>query len=248
MSTTKITERIFTFLSPSRWTNLCPHTTDPSRLMNTDSAAFIRANTTLLSPPLVPEVKLHLAGDVTPLWEATEAEIGCVNPPPPYWGYAWPGGQAVARFVLDRPELVAGKRVLDFAAGSGVVGIAAALRGGAVRAAEIDRLAVAAITLNAALNSVELDVADDDVVGRDLPEVEVVLAGDVCYERPMAERVLSWLRLLVARGCVVLLGDPGRAYLPGRGVEALATYTVPTSLDLEDREERITTVYRLLPG
>ncbi|NYZ17399.1 methyltransferase [Azospirillum sp. RWY-5-1] len=217
-------------------------------MTETDPVAFIRANTVVAAPPLVPELRLHLATEVTPLWEATEATLRQNNLPPPYWAFAWPGGQAVARHVLDHPELVAGKRVLDFAAGTGLVAIAAALRGATCVAAEIDRFAVAAIELNAALNGVAVETVSEDLIGHALPDIDVVLAGDVCYERPMAERATTWMRLLAARGATVILGDPGRAYLPRQGLEALGRHTVPTSLDLEDRETRETTVWRLLPS
>lgn len=217
-------------------------------MADSDPTGFVRANTAVASPPLVPELRLHLATEVTPLWEATEETLRQHNLPPPYWAFAWPGGQAVARYVLDHPGLTAGRTVVDFAAGAGLVAIAAAWRGGRARAVEIDRFAVAAIGLNAALNGVAVEAVREDVLGHPLPGVDVVLAGDVCYERPMAERATSWFRLLAAAGATVLIGDPGRAYLPRQGLEPLATYTVPTSLDLEDRSERVTTVWRLLPG
>ena len=212
-------------------------------------ATFVRANTAIAHPSLLPEMRLHLATEVTPLWEATEATLARNNLPPPYWAFAWPGGQAVARHVLDNPELVRGKRVLDFAAGTGLVGIACLLAGAAhVRAAEIDSFALAAMELNAALNGVALEGVSDDLVGRDLPDIDVVLAGDVCYERPMAERVTAWLRRIAAAGTLVVLGDPGRAYVPTSGLELLGRYAVPTSLELEDRTLRETNVWRLLPG
>lgn len=216
-------------------------------MTHTDPAAFVRANTAVAHPSLLPELRLHLATEVTPLWEATEATLARSNLPPPYWAFAWPGGQAVARYVFDNPEIVRGKRVLDFAAGTGVVGIACRLAGAVrVRAAEIDAFALAAIELNAGLNGVTLEGEGDDLVGRDLPEIDVVLAGDVCYERPMAERVTAWLRRLAAAGTLVLLGDPGRAYVPKEGLIRLGQYAVPTSLDLEDRTVRDTVVWRLL--
>lgn len=214
-----------------------------------DPAAFVRNNTAIAHPSLLPNLRLHLATEVTPLWEATEATLARNNLPPPYWAFAWPGGQAVARYVLDNPEIVRGKRVLDFAAGTGVVGIACRLAGAAhVRAAEIDAFALAAMNLNAALNGVVLETVSDDLVGRDLPDIDVVLAGDVCYERPMAERVTAWLRRIAAAGTLVVLGDPGRAYVPTAGLEPLGRYAVPTSLELEDRTLRETSVLRLLPG
>lgn len=217
----------------------------------TDAAretAFIVAQTAHACPPLVPEITLHLATAVTPLWEATEVELERNGVPPPYWAFAWPGGQALARYILDHPEKVRGRRVLDFAAGCGIGAIAAALaRAGWVEAAEIDSHADAAIALNAALNGVRIAIADHDLTSRTDATWDVVLAGDVCYERPMADRCVPWLRRLAEGGTLVLLGDPGRAYLPTRGLEELIRYTVPTSLDLEDRVTRETRVLRLLP-
>ncbi|MCW2248409.1 putative nicotinamide N-methyase [Azospirillum fermentarium] len=222
--------------------------TDPSA-PPVGPAEFVLRNTVLAAPSLVPEVSLHLATEVTPLWEATEATLARNNLPPPYWAFAWPGGQAVARYVLDNPEVVRGRAVLDFAAGTGVVGIAA-MKAGAARAlaAEIDPFALEAIRLNAAACGVELAAAGDDLVGKPLPGFDVVLAGDVCYERPMAERVTAWLRTLAAGGTLVLFGDPGRAYVPRDGIERVAVYDVPTSLELEDRTVRQTTVWKLLPA
>ncbi|RJF82086.1 methyltransferase [Azospirillum cavernae] len=208
---------------------------------------FVRDNTTLTTAPLLPEITLHLATEVTPLWMATEETLAEKNLPPPYWAFAWPGGQAVARLLLDRPDLVAGKSVLDFAAGTGIVGIAAMKAGAArVQACEIDRFALAAIRLNAEANGVEVKPVSVDLIGRDLPGIDIVLAGDVCYEKPMAEKVTAWLRRIAATGTLVLLGDPGRAYVPTSGLEKVATYTVPTSLELEDRETRETVIWRLL--
>jgi predicted nicotinamide N-methyase len=229
----------------------------------TDHTAFIRANTAIASPSLVPEIRLHLAGEVTPLWHATEASLAQNQLPPPYWAFAWPGGQALARLVLDRPETVRGKRVLDFGAGGGVAAIAAS-RAGAARAAaaEIDPFAVAAIALNAALNGVQIAVESRDFLAfyGDFSdrsgaqnaifqaEYDVILIGDMCYERPLAERLMAWLTVAAARGAEILLGDPGRAHLPKDGLEFVTTYTVPTSLDLEDRPVRETKVWRLRPA
>lgn len=215
-----------------------------------DPAEFVCANATPAPPSLLPELRLRLATEVTPLWHATEESLRQNNLPPPYWAFAWPGGQALARLLLDRPDIVRGRRVLDFAAGSGVVGVAAALAGAErVVCAEIDRFAAAAIALNAELNGVTVEVADYDLMGRPLDGplagIDIVLAGDVCYERPMAERAITWFRLLAAQGVEVLLGDPGRAYLPKTGLTQAARYDVPTSLDLEDREIRPTTVWRV---
>jgi predicted nicotinamide N-methyase len=212
-----------------------------------DHAAFVRAQTALGAPPLVPEIRLHLASEVTPLWQATEVTLQASGLAPPYWAFAWPGGQALARHLLDHPALVAGRRVLDFAAGSGLAAIAAARAGAAAaEAAEIDPLACAAIALNAAANRVAVACRAEDLVGAP-PAWDVVLAGDVCYERPMAERVAAWLRRLAAAGTLVLMGDPGRAYLPAGGLAEQARYRVPTSRELEDRTERETVVWRVLP-
>ncbi len=212
-----------------------------------DPAAFILAQTAIAAPPLVPEIKLHLATEMTPIWEATEARLTQMNLPPPYWAFAWAGGQALTRFLLDHPDWVRGKRVLDFAAGSGLSAIGAARAGAAhVQAAEIDDYAIAAIALNARINSVAIDLEREDLVGA-APRWDVVLAGDVCYERPMAERVIAWFRALAGRGVAILMGDPGRAYLPQSGLLELARYQVPTSLELEDRTMRETIVWRLMP-
>jgi predicted nicotinamide N-methyase len=209
-----------------------------------DPSAFVRAETVLVAPPLVPEIQLHLASEVVPLWEATEETLTRRGLPPPYWAFAWPGGQAIARYVLDHPDLLRGVRVLDFAAGSGLGAIAAAKAGAiSVAAAEIDEFALAAIALNAALNGVVVETISEDIVGR--PSAwDMVLAGDVCYERPMAERVAQWFAVLAAAGTEVLMADPGRTYLPRQGLVELARYDVPTSLDLEDRKQRETIVWR----
>jgi predicted nicotinamide N-methyase len=211
------------------------------------AAAFIRAETAISTPPLVPEIRLHLASEVTPLWHATEATLAQNQLPPPYWAFAWPGGQALARYVLDQPQIVAGKTVLDFGAGSGLVAIAA-MKAGAQRvtAAEIDAFAAAAIALNAALNEVAIAIEARDVIGGEAPW-QTILVGDMCYERPLAERLTQWLRHCARHGATVLLGDPGRTYLPKSGLTPLTRYTVPTSLDLEDRESREGIVWRLDP-
>ena len=208
--------------------------------------AFIRANTAIAAAPLVPELRLHLASEVTPLWQATEAALARDQLPPPYWAFAWAGGQALARHVLDHPALVQGRRVLDFGAGSGLLALAAAKAGAAhVTAAEIDPFAAAAIALNAAINGLAVAVESADVIGRWPVPWQTVLVGDMCYERPLAERLTAWLRRLASGDVLVLLGDPGRTYLPKHGLEALGRYTVPTPLDLEDRETREGVVWRL---
>ena len=208
---------------------------------------FVRANTAVAAAPLVPEIRLHLATEITPLWHATEASLARDQLPPPYWAFAWAGGQALARHILDHPELVRGRRVLDFGAGSGLVAVAAAKAGGRVTAAEIDPFAQAAIRLNAGLNGVDVAIESADVIDLGPVPWEVVLAGDMCYERPLAERLTAWLRTLAAQGVDVLLGDPGRAYLPAAGLVALARYTVQTTLELEDRVSREGVVWRMAP-
>nr|WP_328838539.1 methyltransferase [Methylobrevis albus] len=209
----------------------------------------MRANTALIAPPHVPELRLHLAVEAMDLWERTEEELGEMGLPPPFWAFAWAGGQALARHILDAPELVAGRRVLDFAAGSGVVAIAAKRAGAAsVTASEIDAFALAAITLNAAENGVTIELETRDVLdpalAAEFAGFDVVLAGDVFYEKPMADRVLPFLKACEARGALVLFGDPGRSYLPKTGIEKLATYDVAVSRALEDSEVKRTSVWR----
>ena len=173
------------------------------RITPADAADFIRANTAIASPPLLPEIRLHLATMVTPLWQATEASLAEQGLPPPYWAFAWAGGQALARHVLDRPDCVRGRRVLDFGAGSGMVAIAAARAGAArIAAAEIDHFACAAIGLNAALNDAAITIVEEDMIDRAL-RADVVLVGDMCYERPLAERLVRWLRAAAGRGVTV---------------------------------------------
>ena len=213
-----------------------------------DSEAFIHANTAISSPPLVPEIRLHLATEVTPIWQATEESLARFGTPPPFWAFAWAGGQALARYLLDHPETVAGKEVLDICSGSGIVAIAAAKAGAAkVVAAEIDPFAAVAIVLNAALNNVSIVIETRDMLDRTVIGWGVVLAGDVCYEVPMASRAIGLLRRIAARRRLALLGDPGRAYLPREGLIECARYTVPTSRELEDREAREGVVWEVLP-
>jgi len=213
-----------------------------------EAEAFVRANTEVLTAPLVPEVRLHLASEVVPLWQATEEELADKGLPPPFWAFAWAGGQALARYLLDHPEVVRGKSVLDFAAGSGLQGIAAKLAGAAsVVAVEIDPFACAACRLNAAENAVTLEVLEQDIIGAENQGWDVVLAGDVCYEGPMAERIDVWLHALAAKGTLVLVGDPGRTYLPKSGLERVIAYAVKTSRELEDTDVRNAVVWRVCP-
>ena len=209
-----------------------------------DPTAFIKANTRIASAPLTPELRFHLADETLPVWEKTEEALGEIGLPPPFWAFAWAGGQALARYVMDQPEIVAGRRVLDFACGCAVAGIGAARAGAAsVEASEIDAFAVAAAEANAALNAVALTARHDDVVGED-EGWDVVLAGDVFYEGPGAARIAAWLARLHRRGALVLIGDPGRTFLPKDRLHPLARYDTPVSRDLEDREVRLARVWR----
>ncbi|MGO4664611.1 methyltransferase [Bosea sp. 2YAB26] len=195
--------------------------------------------------PHASEISLHVAEEATELWQKTEDELAVIGLPPPFWAFAWAGGQALARHLLDHPEIVRGKRVLDFASGSGLVAIAAAKAGAAhVQACDIDAFAAEAITLNAEANGVSVTAALEDLIGRD-DGWELICAGDVCYERAMAESVVDWLSGLVARGAEVLIGDPGRSYLPRQRLQELATYEVPVTRSLEDAEIKKSTVWRL---
>lgn len=219
---------------------------NPEELPNAE--AFIRANTRLARAPLVPEIELHLACEATPIWEATEAWLHRRNLDPPYWAFAWPGGQALARYILDHPGHAAGRRVLDFAAGCGIAAIACAHAGAArVGAAEIDPFATAAIRLNAQINGVMVDVIGGDLAGSAQPDGDslwdLILCGDVCYEALMAGHILPWLRRM-AQTAEVWLADPGRAYLPKWGLHPFACYAVQTTLELEDRLERVVHLFR----
>lgn len=206
--------------------------------------AFIRRNTRLLAPPLAPNLRLHLADEAVELWRKTEAELDEIGLPPPFWAFAWAGGQALARYVGDNPELVAGKRVLDFASGSGLVAIVAAMAGAArVEASEIDEFAQAAIALNARQNDAAVAVLAEDVVGSDRGW-EVVLAGDISYQKDMAEAATPWLEGLARRGAIVLIGDPRRRYLALDRLECLIEYSVPVTRALEDADIKRAGVFR----
>lgn len=215
--------------------------------MKTEPETFIRANTSLLAPPHVPEIRLYLASEAHELWLKTEEELEAIGLPPPFWAFAWAGGQGLARYVLDHPETVARKRVLDFASGSGLVGIAAGKAGAAkVTASDIDPWSQTAVRLNAAANLVLLDFDRTDLIGRDV-DVDVVLAGDVFYDKAFAEALVPWFETLAAEGKDVLVGDPGRAYLPKDRLEFCAVYEVPVTRALEDSEVKKTTVWRFRP-
>lgn len=217
-----------------------------SGLVADDFISFIVANTEIIVPPLVPELRLHLATEIVPIWQATESALAELNVPPPFWAFCWPGGQALARYTLDHPDLVDGRRILDFAAGSGIVGVAAALRGGSVVANDVDAMALAAVGANAALNGVTVELEGEDLLVTPSEAWDVIFAGDVCYERGLADRIWAWLRGQAAKGTTVLMGDPGRNYLPSAGLAAIARYPVPMSLELEDREMKETTVWRVI--
>jgi predicted nicotinamide N-methyase len=233
---------------------------------NIDHRAFIVANTSILSPPLVPEVKLHLAHEALPIWQKTEDELGEIGLPPPFWAFAWAGGQALARYILDHPEIVSGKSVLDLASGSGLVGIAAMKAGAAsVLAADIDLFSVAAIALNRTINRHSREVGDlcltvpntdprlrgddefmitsENLLKSEPPKIDVILVGDLFYEKSIAEACLAWLRLSDAD---IYIGDPGRSYLPKSELTKIAEYSVPVSRDLEDAEIKQTAVWKLI--
>ena len=209
-----------------------------------DPEAFIRANTVLMPTPHAPEIRLHVAHEITPIWKMTEERLGELGLAPPFWAFAWAGGQAIARYLLDHPHEARGKSVLDFASGSGLCAIAAMMAGAdRALACDIDPLCRAAIALNAEANGVLVSSTIADLLDRPPPGVELILAGDICYEKPVAERALAWLKTAHAAGTRVLIGDPGRAYFPKKGLEPLAEYQVQTSRELEDFEIKRTGVW-----
>ena len=213
-----------------------------------DRTAFILAHTRLLPVPHAPEIRLYVAEEATDLWQKTEEDLEAIGLPPPFWAFAWAGGQALVRYIIDHRHVVAGARVLDFASGSGLAAIAAARSGAAsVVANDIDAFAIEAIRLNAAANGVDVEPRAGDLVGLD-EGWDVVLAADIFYERDTAERVLAWLERLGARGARVLVGDPGRTYLDRSRLDPVATYEVPVTRSLEDAEIKRSSVWRLRPG
>ena len=211
-----------------------------------DPAAFIHANTRLQPVPHAPEISLWLADEITPIWRMTEEELGELGLPPPFWAFAWAGGQALSRYLLDHPQEVAGKRVLDFATGSGLVGVAAMRAGAAsVLCADIDPFCQAAVAANAQANGVALGFTPLNLLAAPPPAVDVICAGDICYEKPMTEAVLAWLGQARAAGTRVLIGDPGRTYFPRSGLDFLAEYSVPTTRELEDLEIKRSSVWAM---
>lgn len=214
--------------------------------MKTPARDFITRNTDIVAPPHVPEITLHLAGEAHDLWERTEEELDAIGLPPPYWAFAWAGGQGLARYILDTPGLVSGKRVVDFACGSGLVGIAAMMAGArCCHAVDIDPLAIAAATLNADLNGVDLTLETADITEKAPPDADIIFCGDVFYDRQMAEGVLAFADRLLAAGLDVYVGDPGRSYLPAERLTELAAYSVPVVGALEDSEIKCTRVFRV---
>lgn len=218
--------------------------TDDLPVAGEDPSAFIRAHTALHEPPLVPELQLHLATEGDALWRMGEDELAATDLPAPFWAFAWAGGQALARYIIDTPDIVAEKRVLDFGSGSGLVGLAS-MRAGAksALAADIDVFACAAASLNAHANNVPLSTTSDDLVGQDGPW-DAILVGDMCYEQPLAGAVEAWLLDQASKGIKVLIGDPGRTYLPKDRLRKIISYAVKTSRELEDTDVRNTSVWQ----
>lgn len=220
----------------------------PQRRPRPDPLEFIRANTHLVPIPSLPEIRLHTAHQATGLWRLAEPDEDGADSPPPYWAFPWAGGMALARYILDRPETVAGRRVLDLGAGSGLVAIAAAIAGaGEVTATEIDRYAVAALGLNAAANGVVVTVVEDDLTAGPPPAVDLVVVGDLFYERALAERVTAFLDRCLAANIEVIIGDPGRAYLPRARLRRLAEYPVPDVGEVESTVRKPSAVFALEP-
>lgn len=212
--------------------------------MKTEPRAFILANTGVMAPPHTPEIRLRLADEAHDLWLKTEEELEEIGLPPPFWAFAWAGGQGLARYILDHPDCVAGKRVVDFASGSGLVAIAAVKAGAkSVTAVDIDPWTETAIALNSDLNAVEIEFSGDNIIGQTV-DADVLLAGDVFYDKSFADALIPWFGALRQQGTEVIVGDPGRAYCPRERMQALATYEVPVTRALEDSEVKKTTVWR----
>jgi predicted nicotinamide N-methyase len=214
--------------------------------VKTDPEKFILENTSVMRPPHVPEIRLHLADEAHELWLKTEEELDAIGLPPPFWAFAWAGGQGLARYVLDHPETVAGKHVVDLASGSGLVAIAAMQAGAAsVLASDIDPWTRTAMAMNSRLNNVDLTVAGEDLIGSEI-DADLLLAGDVFYDVGFANALVPWFTTLVRAGKTVIVGDPGRSYCPRHLMEPLATYEVPVTRALEDAEVKKTTVWRFV--
>lgn len=210
-----------------------------------DYSGFIRTHTTPLPVPSVPEIRLYQAHQVTPIWEMTEADLEREQLPPPFWAFPWAGGQALARYLLDHPEIVRGRCVVDIASGSGLVAIAAALAGAAsVMANDIDPYSAAAIALNAELNGVSVTVEAGDLLSHAPRPADLYLAGDIAYEKSMSEAMLSFFRRAGAQGSSVLIGDPHRSYFP-EGLRRVADYDIVTVADIEDSGVKAATVWAL---
>ncbi len=213
------------------------------------TAAFVRANTRLQPLPFIPEISLYLADEAVPLWMRTEEELGQMGLPPPFWAFAWAGGQALARYVLDHSEAVSGARVLDLASGSGLVAIAAARAGASpVIANDIDAFAHAAMALNAETNAVYIDIVGHDILATPAPATQrydIILVGDLFYEQSTAAAALAFLDRHRAVGTRVLIGDPGRTYLPRERLQEICEYRIPVTRELEDNEIKRTSVWRL---
>lgn len=214
---------------------------------NNDRAAFIVANTEIQSTKLVPEIRLRLASENMAIWRMNDEQREAAGVPLPFWAFAWAGGQALARYILDHPSTVAGRKLLDMGAGSGLEAIAAAMAGAEVVAADTDPFAIAATEMNAALNGVGLSVTSDDLIGQ-TGNWDAVMVGDLFFEQPLAENLEAWLRGLHRRGGKILIGDPQRTYLPRAGLEKLTTYAVPTTTALEDSDLRNASVWRMVDG
>lgn len=214
--------------------------------LKTDTTAFIRANTAALPVPLTPEISLYVAAEATELWEKTEEELGKLGLPPPFWAFAWAGGQAVARYILDNKGIVAGRSVFDFASGSGLIAIAAVkARAREVSASELDPFAIAAMEANMALNDVQFGALLVDVLEQKDAIGDIITVGDVFYERELSERILAWLKHQASLGAKIFIGDPGRTYLPKEDLVCLTTYEVPVTRALEDQDIKMTSVWTL---
>ncbi|MFT3729639.1 MAG: methyltransferase [Terricaulis sp.] len=213
--------------------------------MISDIPAFIRENTRVLAASYIPEIKLHLADDAVALWQLTEEQLGELGLPPPFWAFAWAGGQALARYIIDNPGIARDRDVLDVASGSGLVAIAAMHAGAkSALAVDIDAFASEAAKLNAALNNVSIETSSADPVGQPT-SCDLILVGDLFYDRDLAPRVLDWLIQLQTSGKQVLIGDPGRTYLPRDKLEQIAAYNIPVTRALEDAEIKRAAVWKL---